>query len=169
MDALGSKALSRLRIIFDGMDKDESGTISTEEFTQACSELSMSVSSDELRDFMRSDVSSDGELDFEEFCLFYTIRLKKVFDEIDTDGSEEIGFNELQTAFHKLGYKATKREVWSLLAEVDSDRNQSINFEEFCNFFCSMPSPNMKTIMEKWASGLAIDTGMTTFVFQQYQ
>ena len=161
MDALGSKAIYRLRSVFHGMDSDKSGTISVEEFKQACSELSTNVSSNELRDFMHSDVSNDGELDFDEFCLFYTIRLKKVFDEIDTDGSGEIGLNELQTAFHKLGYKATKREVWSVLAEVDTDNNQSIDFQEFSNFFCSMPSPNMKAIMEKWASGLAIDTGMT--------
>ena len=154
-----SRALYRLQKIFHDIDKDKSGTISVEEFSQVCSELSLSVTSDELRDFASSDVSEDGELDFHEFCTFYTTRLRKVFDEIDTDRSGEIGKMELQIAFHKLGYKATEREVLSMLSEVDSDNNEEISFVEFCNYFCSMPSPNMKAVMEKWASGLSIDTG----------
>lgn len=158
-ELLGSKALYRLRRIFDDIDKDNSGTISVEEFTLACSELSMDVSSDELGDFMRSDVSDDGQLDFNEFCRFYSARLRKVFDEIDTDSSGEIGGAELQRAFRKLGYKATEREVRLMLAEVDTDHNEEISFPEFCNYFCSMPSPSMKAVIEKWASGLSIDTG----------
>ena len=158
-ELLGSQALYRLRKLFDGIDKDGSDTISVAEFTQACSELSMDVSPEELGDFMRSDVSDDGELDFSEFCRFYAGRLRKVFDEIDTDSSGEIGRTELQKAFRKLGYRATEREVRAMLSEVDEDHNEEISFTEFCNYFCSMPSPNMKAIMEKWASGLSIDTG----------
>lgn len=158
-ELLGYKAQCRLHKLFDGIDKDGSGTISVGEFTQACSELSMDVSSDELEDFMRSDASDDGQLDFDEFCRFYAARLRKVFDEIDADGSGEIGRTELQKAFHKLGYKATEREVRLMLAEVDTDNNEEISFTEFCNYFCSMPSPTMKAVMEKWASGLSIDTG----------
>ena len=157
---LGSKALQRLHKLFNGIDKDSSGTISVEEFTQACSELSMDISADELGDFKSSDASNDGELDFDEFCRFYAARLRKVFDEIDTDGSGEIGRAELQSAFQKLGYKATEREVRSMLAEVDTDKNEEVSFQEFCNYFCSMPSPNMKAVIEKWASGLSIDTGI---------
>ena len=159
MTPLGSKALCRLREIFDEIDKDNSGAISVEEFTLACNELSLVVTSDELADFRSSDISQDGELDFHEFCAFYASRLRKVFDEIDTDKSGEIGRMELQTAFSKLGYKATEREVRSMLAEVDADNNEEISFSEFSNYFCSMPSPNMKAIIEKWASGLSIDTG----------
>ena len=158
-EVLGSKALQRLHKLFNGIDKDSSGTISVEEFTQACSELSMDVSADELGDFRRSDTSNDGELDFDEFCRFYAARLRKVFDEIDTDGSGEIGRTELQRAFQKLGYTATEREVRSMLAEVDTDKNEEVSFQEFCNYFCSLPSPNMKAVIEKWASGLSIDTG----------
>ena len=160
MTSLDSRALSRLQKVFDDIDKDKSGTISVEEFSQVCSELSLSVTSDELRDFTSSDVSEDGELDFHEFCTFYVTRLRKVFNEIDTDQSGEIGKMELQRAFYKLGYKATEREVLSMLSEVDADNNEEISFLEFCNYFCSMPSPNMKAIMEKWASGLSIDTGV---------
>ena len=118
-ELLGSQALYRLRKLFDGIDKDGSDTIYVAEFTQACSELSMDVSPEELGDFMRSDVSDDGELDFSEFCRFYAARLRKVFDEIDTDSSGQIGQTDLQKAFRRLGYRATEREVRAMLSEVD--------------------------------------------------
>jgi solute carrier family 25 phosphate transporter 23/24/25/41 len=151
--------LTSLRGIFQKIDRDKSGTISVEEFIQACSELSMSVSSEELRDFTRSDSTDDGELNFHEFCEFYLARLRKVFDEIDTDRSGEIGRAELQRAFRRLGHRVTERELGSLLTQVDADKNEEINFQEFCNFFCSMPSPSVKAVMEKWVSGLSIDIG----------
>ena len=127
------------------------------QFIEACNELSMNNSSNELSEFMCSDASGDGELDFDEFCKFYAAHLRKVFDEIDTDRSGEIDPLELQMAFQELGYKATKREVWGLLAELDTDSNNGISFLEFSNYFCSMPSPSMKAVMVKWALGLSID------------
>ena len=165
LPALEPKAVNRLHNVFDMIDKDGSGSISVEEFTQACSELSIEASSDELSDFVRSDCSADGELDFEEFCTFYTTRLRKVFDEFDTDRSGDIDRQELRGAFRNLGYKTTEREVQSMLAKVDSDGNETISFAEFCNYFSSMPSPSMKMVMEKWALGSSIDTGLLTCLF----
>ena len=63
------------------------------QFIEACNELL------ELSEIMCSDASGDGELDFDEFCKFYAARLRKVFDEIDTDRSGEIDPLELQMAF----------------------------------------------------------------------
>ena len=159
VDLLGLEALDRLQDVFNGIDEDKSGFISINEFTKACRELSMTVTTEELHDFICSDSSGDGELNFEEFCCFYSTRLKKVFDEIDTDRSGEIDWKELQRAFITLGYKATDREVRSLLTRVDTDKNEQIDFKEFCNYFCSLPSPSTRAVLERWASGLSIDTG----------
>ena len=160
VDLLGVEAFNRLHNVFKKMDKDNSGSISLEEFTKACGELSMTVGTDELNDFASSDSSCDGELDFEEFCRFYYTRLRKVFDEIDTDKSGEIDGKELQGAFRTLGYKATNREVRTLLVKLDTDRNQQISFKEFCSYFCTLPSPSTKAVLERWASGLSIDIGI---------
>ena len=157
---LGPTAVKRLRGVFNDIDKDNSGSISIEEFTRACMELSITVSAGELEEFMQFDASGDTELDFDEFYRFYSARMRKVFDEIDTDGSGEIEQPELKRAFKNLGYKATDREVWAMLARVDTDNNQGISFEEFCNYFCSMPSPSAKAVVEKWSSGLSVDTGV---------
>ncbi len=82
-----------------------------------------------------------------------------MFTELDGDASGEIDVEELKTAFNRLGFQVTTQEVKALLNEVDKDKNGSVDFKEFCNFFCSLPSPDLRLIVQQWATGLAIDTG----------
>lgn len=156
---LSSIGRVRVRQVFDAIDKDNNGTISTDELKSACKALSITVSSDDIQSFIDSDVSGDGSLDFNEFCGFYESRLRVVFETLDRDGSGEITADELQTAFHKLGYKLTIRQLKVLLSQVDSNQDGLVNFQEFCDYFSSLPSPDMRQIIEQWASGLAVDTG----------
>ncbi len=149
--------IDKLREVFREIDTDNSGTVSFAEFSQACRKLSIEVGVDELREFKKS---GDGELTFDEFCIFYICRLRSAFNSIDVDKNGEVGAVELKNAFEALGFHSTLREVRSLLSKVDKDKNESVNLDEFCNFFCFLPSPNIRIIMQQWATGLAIDTGM---------
>lgn len=129
------------------------------EFSKACKCLSLSLSKQDIDQFLASDVSGDQKLNFSEFCNFYVSRLRVVFKQIDTDNSGEISSGELQEAFKTLGYQVTEREVKVVLAEVDKDNSQTVDFNEFCSFFCSLPSPSVRAVMQQWSSGLAMDIG----------
>ena len=157
---LGPSVLKRLKLVFDSIDIDKSGTISVQEFQQACRELSICVTQEEVDFFLASDASGDGKLNFQEFSQFYVRRLEKAFKEIDADDSGEISVDELKGAFEKLGFPATKREVRAVLAEVDRDQSGTVDLSEFCAFFCSLPSPSVRSVVEQWASGLSVDTGL---------
>lgn len=157
---LGPNVLKRLQLVFDSIDTDKSGTISAHEFQQACRELSICVNQEELDFFLGSDASGDGKLNFQEFSQFYVRRLEKAFKDIDADNSGEISADELKGTFEKLGFPATEREVRAVLAEVDRDQSGTVDFIEFCTFFCSLPSPNVRSVVEQWASGLSVDTGL---------
>ena len=159
-NALTPAAVQKLRNVFSEMDTDGSGTVSLTEFREACARLSLTVTTDELDAFLQADAGDhDAALDFNEFCTFYVRRLSSVFEKIDRDGSGEIAADELQDAFRQLGFDATMREVRATLAEVDSDGSETVDFREFCSYFCSLPSPSLRSVVEKWASGLSMDVG----------
>lgn len=158
---LSNASTKKLRYIFDEIDSDHSGSISQDELVLACRKLSIDIETNQLKDFLESDISGDGELNFHEFCHFYLVRLQSIFNEIDADDSGSIGVDELRSAFCKVGFHVTEREVLSLLAQVDKDNSETVDFSEFCNFFCSLPAPDFRLIVEKWASGLSVDTGIS--------
>lgn len=156
---LRPETINKLREVFEKIDIDESGTVSLDEFCKACESLSIRVGEDEIADFRTSDLTKDSELSFDEFCEFYVFRLRKAFDKIDEDKSGEIHINELKQALEKLGYESSQTEVKELLKQVDKDCSDSVNFHEFCNCFCYLPSPDFRVIVHQWATGLSLDTG----------
>lgn len=157
--AMNDRVREKLSLLFNNLDKDGSGTISLEELTLACSTLSIKLSEEERRNFIRADTSGDDSLDFNEFCSFYTQSLKRVFDDIDEDGSGEISVRELGEAFKRLGQSVSQRELKALLSCVDKDKNGFVDFTEFTEYFISLPSPSVRAILEQWSSGLSVDVG----------
>ncbi len=152
-------SIDRLYSLFQSIDLDSSGKISVNELENACAKLSLLVTQEDLINFTGSDDNNDQELDFNEFQNFYVQQLNRVFKQLDDDGSGEIDLLELKTAFDRLGFNVSIQEVNALMKQVDKDKNESVDFKEFCNFFCSLPSPDVRLILQQWATGLAIDTG----------
>ena len=156
---LSSSCQSRLLEVFDTIDIDYSGTISIHELDEACRLLSVKLSDEDVKAFTKADSSGDGVLDYREFCEFMGQRLHSVFSSLDSDGSGDITVHELGTAFGSLGYQPTEREINALVAKVDTNRDGVVSFSEFCDYFSFLPSPNVRSIIEQWASGLSVDIG----------
>ncbi|KAL2468206.1 calcium-dependent protein kinase 29 [Forsythia ovata] len=57
--------------------------------------------------------------------------LKQMFDNMDTDGSGTITFEELKTGLSMLGSKLSEAEIRQLMEAADVDKNGSIDYIEF--------------------------------------
>nr|XP_011459094.1 PREDICTED: calcium-dependent protein kinase 29 isoform X2 [Fragaria vesca subsp. vesca] len=57
--------------------------------------------------------------------------LKQMFNNIDTDGSGNITFEELRTGLSRLGSKLTEAEIKQLMDAADIDNNGTIDYTEF--------------------------------------
>ncbi|XP_033632176.1 serine/threonine-protein phosphatase with EF-hands 2-like [Asterias rubens] len=83
-----------LETIFRAMDKDHSGTITMDEFEEACSLLSKHVGSDiskkSVQDMARSiDINKDGYIDFNEFLeAFRLVDTQVKQEELKSNGSK---------------------------------------------------------------------------------
>lgn len=60
-----------------------------------------------------------------------TEELKEAFEVFDKDGDGEITVAELHQILNNLGQKTSLADVKKMIAEVDKDNNEKIDFEEF--------------------------------------
>ena len=151
-DMLSPVALGMLKKLFDSIDTDHSKTISLDEFKAACHKLSIPVTNETIKDFLNR--SSDGVVTFEAFCDYYLQRLGQVFSHFDLDNSGEINVSELGTVFQKLGVTLSERELQMIISQADKDANGEVNFTEFCEFFATLPSPDVRSVVRQWAAGI---------------
>jgi len=151
-DMLTPIALDTLKKLFDSIDTDNSKTISLDEFKTACHKLSIPVTDETIKDFL--SISADGLVTFDAFCDYYMQKLGEVFSQFDLDNSGEINASELRTVFQKLGVMLSHRELHMIISQADKDANGEVNFAEFCEFFATLPSPDVKSVVRLWAAGM---------------
>ncbi len=65
---------------------------------------------------------------------------RRIFDRIDLDGSGSISPDELDAIFSFLDEPATKHEVASLMAKMDTNHDGKIDYEEFKSFILRLTS-----------------------------
>ncbi|XP_060606890.1 calmodulin-beta-like [Ruditapes philippinarum] len=127
---------------FNLFDKDESGTITTEELGKVMRSLAQNPTDQELRDMINEvDVDGNGEIDFSEFVEMMSKRahnhpdpeadLREAFKVFDKDGDGFICAKELRVVMTSLGEKLTDKEVDDMLKEADINGDGKIDFDEF--------------------------------------
>ena len=66
--------------------------------------------------------------------------LKEVFDELDTDGSDDLDYTELKQALTGFGIRMSLKELKEMYTKADADASSGISFDEFCDAVEKMPT-----------------------------
>ncbi|GAA0183667.1 non-receptor serine/threonine protein kinase [Lithospermum erythrorhizon] len=136
---LSEEEIKGLKSMFTNIDTDQSGTITYEELKSGLARLGSKLSEAEVKQLMEAaDVDGNGSIDYIEFITATMHRhrlerdehLYKAFQHFDKDHSGFITRDELATAMKEygMGNNDTIREI---IAEVDTDNDGNINYEEF--------------------------------------
>ncbi|ESQ55161.1 hypothetical protein EUTSA_v100267671mg, partial [Eutrema salsugineum] len=152
-ESLSEEEIKGLKTMFANMDTDQSGTITYEELKTGLAKLGSKLSEAEVKQLMEAaDVDGNGTIDYIEFMSATMHRyidrdehLFKAFQYFDKDNSGFITMDELESAMkeYDMGDEASIKEI---IAEVDTDNDGRINYEEFC---AMMRSGNTKPQIEK--------------------
>ncbi|CAH1451515.1 unnamed protein product [Lactuca virosa] len=149
---LSEEEIIGLKEMFKSMDTDNSGTITFEELKAGLPKLGTKLSESEVRQLMEAaDVDGNGTIDYIEF-ISATMHLNRVeredhlykaFEYFDKDKSGYITVEELEHALKKynMGDEKTIKEI---IAEVDTDNDGRINYDEFAAMM-RKGSPEMVT------------------------
>uniref|UniRef100_A0A7N0TQU5 non-specific serine/threonine protein kinase n=1 Tax=Kalanchoe fedtschenkoi TaxID=63787 RepID=A0A7N0TQU5_KALFE len=136
---LSEEEIMGLKEMFKSMDTDNSGTITYEELKAGLPKLGTRLSESEVRQLMEAaDVDGNGTIDYIEFitATMHMNRMERedhlytAFEYFDKDKSGYITMEELEHALKKynMGDEKTIKEI---IAEVDTDHDGRINYEEF--------------------------------------
>ncbi|KAD3067043.1 hypothetical protein R6Q59_018830 [Mikania micrantha] len=146
---LSTEEIQGLKSMFTNMDTDNSGTITYEELKTGLARLGSKLTEAEVKQLMEAaDVDGNGSIDYIEFITATMHRHKlereehmyKAFQHFDTDNSGFITRDELEAAMmnYGMGDEATIKDI---IAEVDTDNDGKINYEEFCTMMRSGTQP----------------------------
>jgi len=132
--------LAGLKAIFQGIDKDGSGTITLEEMKQGLREQGSIVSQKELDALVSGlDADHNGTIDYQEF-LAGTISLStlnkrenllSVFEQFDKDNSGYLTIDELEHALTGEEGGDVSDDIKQIIKDFDKDGDGRIDFEEF--------------------------------------
>ncbi|XP_010529441.1 PREDICTED: calcium-dependent protein kinase 21 [Tarenaya hassleriana] len=137
---MSEEEIKGLKTMFANMDTDKSGTITYEELKTGLARLGSRLSETEVKQLMEAaDVDGNGTIDYIEFisATMHRYRLErdehlyKAFKHFDKDSSGYITRDELETAMKEYGM-GDEDSIREVIAEVDTDNDGRINYQEFC-------------------------------------
>ena len=128
---------------FNEMDKDGNGFLSHDEITAAYKKCGFNDQF--IQGYIKTfDTDMDGHVSFDEFkAKLHLIpqneqrysAARRLFNEIDKDGSGKVSAEELHRMLNKdAGRKTEISELQSWIAARDTDGDGELNYEEFLEF-----------------------------------
>ncbi|TDL20345.1 calmodulin [Rickenella mellea] len=133
--------LSELKGAFQLFDKDNDGTISTDELGAVMRSVGREPTEAELKRMVAGvDADSNGKIEFSEFVVLMEgqIRaedlkeeLRDAFRTFDADNDGFISAKEVRVVMGKLGERLSDQQVDEIVREADTNGDGKINYEEF--------------------------------------
>ncbi|CAB3402592.1 unnamed protein product [Caenorhabditis bovis] len=128
---ISKSEVEKVYTIFQLMDDDGSGTISSTEVAKMLNELGIDVSPKVVQAVMRSsDVSGDGQIDFEEFLAAITSKIKLnnckadvkvMLSKLDSNRDKILSAEELVVAWSEtISTNITVKEACALIQQADT-------------------------------------------------
>ncbi|KAG7672229.1 hypothetical protein Ndes2526B_g06781 [Nannochloris sp. 'desiccata'] len=169
---LGADEIQGLKELFNSFDLDGDGSITYEEFRQglrASASGGGALSDAEIQKVMQdADVDGSGAIDYNEF-LASTVDLRllqredllrKMFLELDADGSGTLTVEEIETALSQtsLGGGIDHADVLELVKRADSNGDGVIDFDEFVAEWRKEGALGAAHAAQRLKRGLASDT-----------
>jgi len=134
-ESMSDAELEHLRKVFKELDEDGNGKITVTELSHAMEKAGTVARKEELLALLKAaDVDGDGTLSYEELLLTSVgrklsakeERLWSAFSKVDLNRDGKLSAQEIQQV---LG--GNMEEVEAMIAEVDTDGNKVIDFDEF--------------------------------------
>jgi len=117
---------------FRDADRDKDGFLSMEEYIKVFKAHGVNITREEvIIYFANKDRDRDGKISFAEFCGKKT-KTEKAFQALDINDDGYISKPEMMTASYRGGRRLSMKEVDSAFQLYDEDKDNKLNYPEFC-------------------------------------
>lgn len=144
---LTEKEIAKIKRQFLTLDEDGSGEISTYELTNILKDPKLKMSENDIAELMKGfDIDGSGTIDIREFMIFMSnkknrdlihraivlrTQIRKVFNQLDSDGNGYITKKEFKSMMRKQRCKFTETQIEAMLKEADKNGDGKIDYDEF--------------------------------------
>ncbi|XP_058611103.1 solute carrier family 25 member 24, like isoform X2 [Onychostoma macrolepis] len=155
--------MDHFRGLFDKLDKNKDGFISTEELQSEMRRIGVEPVCEKVQAIMSSyDQNEDGRLSYQEFLIYMMDKEKKWkidFHALDRNKCGAIGLEDIMYLFKELGLVISKPNAKRIIQMMDEDNSMTVDWEEFLQHVIINPAENIGELVSSWKHNLVFDVG----------
>ncbi|XP_016368774.1 calcium-binding mitochondrial carrier protein SCaMC-1-B-like [Sinocyclocheilus rhinocerous] len=155
--------MDHFRGLFDKLDKNKDGFISTEELQSEMRRIGVEPVCEKVQAIMSSyDQNEDGRLSYQEFLIYMMDKEKKWkidFHALDRNKCGSIDLEDIMSLFKELGLVISKPNAKRIIQMMDEDNSMTVDWEEFLQHVIINPAENIGELVSSWKHNLVFDVG----------